>query len=88
MKNPPLLNGYKKQTKQVTSKQERMIKEKLSLKVKLIASHILIAIVPILIIVITLTMQASSSLLKKVNSSNLAYVSKVLDGNIIGVVVI
>ena len=56
MKKTPLLNGYKKQTKQVTSKQERMIKEKLSLKVKLIASHILIAIVPILI-VITLTTQ-------------------------------
>lgn len=59
--------------------------ERISLKVKLIISHILIAVVPILIIVITLTAQASSSILNKVNSSNLAYVSKttkILDGNI------
>lgn len=64
---------------------EKLIKERMSLKVKLSISHILIAILPILIIAITLTNQASHSILEKVNSSNLAYVSKVvkiIDGKI------
>jgi methyl-accepting chemotaxis protein len=54
-------------------------KVRLSIKVKLITSHILIAFVPIMIIVLTLTAQASDSLLNKVNSANMAYVSKVTD---------
>lgn len=57
--------------------QEKLKKQNVSLKAKLITSHILIAVLPILIIVITLTTLASNSLLEKVNSSNLAYVSKV-----------
>ncbi|MDF2523309.1 MAG: uncharacterized protein K0R31_950, partial [Clostridiales bacterium] len=64
---------------------EDNINSKMSLKAKLMLSHILIAIVPILIIVIALTTQASNSLIQKVNSSNLAYVSKVtkiFNGNI------
>jgi len=59
------------------SKQEGIKRERLSLKVKLIMSHIMITVVPLLIIVIILTTQAKKSLLEKVNSSNLAYVSKV-----------
>jgi methyl-accepting chemotaxis protein len=69
-------------------KQENVKKERVSLKLKLVMSHLLIAVIPILVIVITLTTLAGSSLLKKVNSSNLAYVSKVtkiLDGNIEGI---
>ena len=64
---------------------EKIKKEKISLKVKLTISHILITVIPILIIVIVLTSQAGSSLLEKVNSSNLAYVikvTKIFDGNI------
>lgn len=64
---------------------EKVIKERVSLKLKLVMSHILIAVVPMLMIVIVLTTIASSSLLEKVNSSNLAYVlkvTKILDGNI------
>lgn len=49
----------------------------LSIKAKLILSHILIAVLPITIIVVILTSQASSSLVDKVNSSNTAYVNKV-----------
>lgn len=53
------------------------INQKLSIKAKLIISHILIVAIPLLILVLILTSQASSSLLNKVNESNLAYVSKV-----------
>jgi methyl-accepting chemotaxis protein len=49
----------------------------LSIKAKLILSHILIAVLPIAIIVVILTSQASSSIMDKVNSSNTAYVNKV-----------
>ncbi|PKM49346.1 MAG: hypothetical protein CVV02_16610 [Firmicutes bacterium HGW-Firmicutes-7] len=76
---------FKKQNKQHTSINESKIKEKIPLKIKLTLSYFFIAVLPILIIVITLTTQASTSLLEKVNSSNLAYVSKVtkiLDGKI------
>jgi len=65
--------------------QETSNKEIISIKAKLIVSHILIAVLPILIVVIILTSLASDSLLEKVNSSNMAYVSKVtkiLDGKI------
>jgi methyl-accepting chemotaxis protein len=64
---------------------EKLKKERISIKLKLILSHILIVVVPIVIIVIILTSQASSKLLEKVNSSNLAYVSEVnknIDGKI------
>lgn len=54
-------------------------KEKMSIKIKLIISHILIAVIPILIIVLVLISQASASLLEKVNSSNIAYASKLTD---------
>lgn len=60
-------------------------REHISMKLKLTLSHILIAVIPILIIGLTITSLASNSLLKKVNSSNLAYVSKVtkiLNGNV------
>lgn len=75
----------KMSSQDVLLKQEKFKKEKVSLKVKLIISHILIAVLPILVIVFTLTIQAQNSLIEKVNSSNLAYVSKVtniLDGKI------
>jgi len=71
--------------RKVVGTNEKLKKERMSLKVKLTLSHILIAVIPILIIVIVLTTLASNSLLVKVNSSNLAYVSKVtkiFDGNI------
>jgi len=44
-------------------RQEKMKENFLSIKVKLILSHILIAVIPITIIVIILTTQASSSLI-------------------------
>jgi len=62
---------------QLQSKQEKKEKNFLSIKVKLILSHILIAVIPITIIVFILITQASSSLMNKVNSSNTAYVNKV-----------
>ncbi len=74
-----------KKAKEMGTKKDRAKKEHISLKLKLTLSHILIAVLPILIIVIILTTQASSSLLEKVNNSNLAYVSKVtkiLDGKL------
>ena len=77
--------SFTEKIKQMTVTTENVKNEKVSLKVKLIMSHILIAVLPILIIVIILTSLARTSLLDKVNSSNLAYVSKVtkiLDGNI------
>ena len=78
-----LINWFKGQA--LILKQKKTSKERMSIKFKLILSHILIAVVPILIIVFTLTTQASNSLLEKVNSSNLSYVTKVakiLDGKI------
>jgi methyl-accepting chemotaxis protein len=57
--------------------EKTFINQKLSIKAKLIMSHILIVVIPLLILVLILTSQASSSLLNKVNESNLAYVSKV-----------
>ena len=78
------INRLRKKIKNV-SDHEGVKLERFSLKVKLILSHIMIAVVPILMIVIILTTQAKNSLLEKVDSSNLAYVSKVtkiLDGNI------
>lgn len=83
MRSKPRVRAEKK--KQPVLVQEKLKKQNVSLKVKLITSHILIAVLPILIIVITLTTLASNSLLEKVNSSNLAYVSKVtqiFNGNI------
>lgn len=62
-------------------------KDSVSLKLKLVLSHILIAVLPILIIVFILTTQAKNSLIDKVNSSNLAYMSKVtkiIDGKVKG----
>ncbi len=59
--------------------------ERLPLRVKLSLSHILIAAIPILITVVIITSQASSSLLTKVNNSNLAYatqVTEMIDSNI------
>lgn len=80
-----VVSVFNKKDKQQASTDEGIKKVKTSLKVRLTLSHILIAVIPILIVVITLTTQASNSLLQKVNSSNLAYVSKVtqiLDGNV------
>ncbi len=60
-------------------------RERLSLKLKLSLSHILIAAISILLAVTIITSQASSSLLKKVNDSNLAYatqVTQMIDSNI------
>lgn len=62
---------------QLPTKQEKLKKSLLSIKVKLILSHILIAVLPITILGIILTTQASSSLMDKVDSSNTAYVNKV-----------
>ena len=61
----------------LTHKNSNNKRQLTSIKVKLILSHILIAVLPITIIVIILTSQASSSLMDKVNSSNTAYVNKV-----------
>ncbi|MCF8018630.1 MAG: methyl-accepting chemotaxis protein [Vallitaleaceae bacterium] len=61
----------------LTNKKSKNRGQLLSIKAKLILSHILIAVLPITIIVIILTSQASSSLMDKVNSSNTAYVNKV-----------
>jgi methyl-accepting chemotaxis protein len=66
-----------KSKSQLSSRQEKIKENFLSIKVKLILSHILIAVIPITIIVIILTTQASSSLMDKVDSSNTAYVNKV-----------
>jgi len=73
------------QKRLIISRLEKLKKGRMSIKVKLIMSHILIAVLPILVTVIILTSKANDTLLEKVNSSNLAYVSKVskiLDGNI------
>ncbi len=51
--------------------------DRLSLKVKLSLSHILISAIPILLAVFIITSQASSSLLRKVNDSNLAFATQV-----------
>lgn len=78
-------DGLKKIKNQLLSAQVNLKEEKLSIKVKLVISHILIAVLTIIIITYILTTQAGNSLLEKVNSSNVAYVSKVtkiLDGNI------
>jgi methyl-accepting chemotaxis protein len=79
------MSAIEKKSLKKRPEHERLKNEKISLRAKLIISHIMIAVIPIFIIVITLTSQASSSLLEKVNSSNLAYVTKVtkiIDGNI------
>lgn len=81
----PKVQKPKATTKDKSALINRTKQERISLKLKLILSHILIAVLPILIIAITLTSQASTSLLNKVNSSNLAYtlkVTKILDGYI------
>lgn len=65
--------------------QESLINIRMSLKLKLIFSHTLIGILPVIMIVIILTSMAGDSLVKKVNNSNIAYASKVikiLNGNI------
>ncbi len=59
--------------------------ERLSLKLRLSLSHILITAIPVLLTVIIATSQASSSLLNKVNDSNLAYTTQatqMIDNNI------
>jgi methyl-accepting chemotaxis protein len=66
-------------------KPDRKKKEFISMKAKLILSHILIAIIPVLITALIISSQASTSLITKVNTSNLAYTQKVteiLDGYI------
>lgn len=71
-----------KQRKQLTKKKN---KEIMSLKMKLMVSHILITVIPICIIVLILIWSAERTILDKVNSSNIAYVTKVtkiLNGNI------
>ncbi|MGI6622300.1 MAG: methyl-accepting chemotaxis protein [Acetivibrionales bacterium] len=55
------------------------IKERISMKAKLILSHILIAVIPVLITALIISSQASSSLIEKVNTSNLAYTQKVTE---------
>jgi len=62
---------------QLPSKHEKIKKNLISIKIKLILSHIMIAVIPITIIGIILTTQASSSLINKVDTSNTAYVNKV-----------
>jgi len=65
---------------------DRKKKERISMKAKLILSHILIAIIPVLITALIISSQASTSLIGKVNTSNLAYTQKVteiLDGYIV-----
>ncbi|MFA9462684.1 MAG: methyl-accepting chemotaxis protein [Velocimicrobium sp.] len=54
-------------------------KEMMSIKIKLILSHSLIAVVPLILIVYLVLTQASHSLLEKVNASNIAYVLKQQD---------
>jgi methyl-accepting chemotaxis protein len=49
------------------------------MKAKLILSHILIAVIPVLITALIISSQASSSLIEKVNTSNLAYTQKVTE---------
>lgn len=54
-------------------------KELISMKAKLILSHIMIAIIPVLITTLIISSQAGSSLIEKVNTSNLAYTHKVTE---------
>lgn len=55
------------------------LKERVSIKLKLILSHSLVAIIPIVIIAVVLFVQARTAMIDKVDSSNQAYVSKVTD---------
>lgn len=83
-----LINGIKRtknKNQNFNIKNRKVKKERISLKARLIISHILIALIPILIVVFILTAQARNSIIDKVNSSNIAYVSKVtkiIDKNI------
>jgi len=64
---------------------DKVRKEKVSMKFMLTLSHILIAVLPITFIAFALTNQASEALMKEVSDSNMAYTSKVtriLDGYI------
>lgn len=72
-----LLFKKKEDIKQRPLKQGTIKKSFMSIKGKLILSHILIAVLPIAVVSVILTTQASTSLLEKVNSSNTAYVNKV-----------
>lgn len=59
--------------------QREGLKERISIKMKLVISHCALTIIPILIIVSILMTQASNSLLEKAESSNKAYISKVTE---------
>ncbi len=64
---------------------EKLLHIRMSLKLKLIFSHTMIGMIPVILIVIILTSLAGDSLIKKVNNSNIAYATKVvkiLNGNI------
>ncbi len=69
----------------IKKKIEKGSKDRLPLKLRLSLSHILIAAIPILIIAVVITSQASESLMTKVNNSNLAYATQateMIDNNI------
>ena len=55
---------------------DKVRKEKVSMKFMLTLSHILIAVLPITFIAFALTNQASEALMKEVSDSNMAYTSK------------
>ncbi len=82
--------NYKRANRNSSNKVRNQVKhqvkkERISIKLKLILSHIIIAVIPILIISITLSSLASSALLEKVNESNLAYIKKadtIIEGQI------
>jgi methyl-accepting chemotaxis protein len=73
-----MISFFKKHRAQ-RKKLDKFKAEKVSLKVKLIVSNVMITVIPTIIIVLVLTTISSRSLLEKVNESNLAYVSKVHD---------
>lgn len=57
-------------------KASKLLRERISIKNKLILSHSILAIVPVVLIAAVLFVQARSSLLDKINGANQAYVQK------------
>jgi methyl-accepting chemotaxis protein len=55
---------------------QKALKERISIRYKLLLSHSLIAIVPVVIIAAALFTQSKASLLSKIDSANQAYVTK------------
>jgi len=76
VRSSTMISFFKKH-KAIKKELEKFKAEKVSLKVKLIVTNIMITVIPTIIIVLVLTTISSNSLLEKVNESNLAYVSKV-----------